>query len=289
MIRKLLAMMALAGLVGSPALAADLAVMPVKAPPLPPACTWCGWYVGLNAGGLSPNDPAIQTTGTPGSAASTFGAEANLAALLATNSAGTGKGDFIGGAQLGYNYEFRPFVLGIEADIQGVGGSNSGGSVAGSGSPVGFPNETMTSLTTVSKGLDYFGTLRARLGYEATPVLLLYGTGGLAYGGVKSSTSIAQSDTDILPGAVTATYAGSGTFSDTRAGWTAGAGLEWMFAKQWSAKFEYLYYDLGSVSYAVGPLVANAPGFPSPTWTATGQSTTKFDGNILRVGVNYHF
>jgi outer membrane immunogenic protein len=67
----------------------------------------------------------------------------------------------------------------------------------------------MTSLTTVSKSLDSFGTVRVRLGYEATPVLLFYATGGLACGGVKSSRTIAQSDSGILPGNVTASC-GSG-------------------------------------------------------------------------------
>ncbi len=264
--------------------------MYTKAPP-PPGCIWCGWYAGVNVGGVLPKDNSVNTTGTPGSAALTFASEANLAAQLATNTADAGnQSGIFGGAQLGYNYQLTPVVLvGVEADIQGVADTILAGSVTGSGVPVGFPTEKMTSLTTVSKGLDYFGTLRARLGYEVTPTTLVYATGGLAYGGVKSSTTVSQSDSGILPGNVTAAYAGTGTFSDTRVGWTAGGGAEFMFTKQWSVKAEYLYYDLGSVSYAVGPLVANAPGFPSPTWTANAQSTTKFNGNIVRMGVNYHF
>jgi outer membrane immunogenic protein len=118
---------------------------------------------------------------------------------------------------------------------------------------------------------------------------LLYATGGLAYGGVKSSTTIAQSDTGILPGNVTATYAGTGSISETRAGWTAGGGVEWMFARQWSAKAEYLYYDLGSATYPVGSLVANVRCFFSPTWVADALSTTCFSGSIIRLGVSYQF
>lgn len=276
---------------GSAATAADLspALSPVytKAPP-PSGCIWCGWYVGVNAGGTWPNSSNVRTTGTPVSAAATFAPEADLAAQLATNTADPNKAGFIGGAQLGYNYEFKPVVFGLEADIQGVANKASS-SVAASGIPVGFPTENMTSLTTVSRDLDYFGTVRGRVGFEATPMLLLYGTGGLAYGGVKSSTTIAQSDTGIIPGNVAAAYSGTGTLSDTRVGWTAGGGLEWMFARQWSAKAEYLYYDLGSVTYNVGPLIANAPGFASPTWVANAQSTTRFNGSIARVGVSYHF
>jgi hypothetical protein len=70
----------------------------------------------------------------------------------------------------------------------------------GNGVPVGFPTENLTSATTASRSLDYIGTVRGRLGFEATPVLSLYATGGLAYGGVKSSTTIAQSDTGICRG-----------------------------------------------------------------------------------------
>ncbi len=269
------------------ALAADMAV---KAPPPspPPPCVWCGWYVGLNIGGTWLNNN-VQTVGTPVSSAGTFANEAALAAALATTSLNGTRGGFLGGAQVGYNWQLNNSVIaGFEADFQGSDarrGTNSGST---SVVPV-FLNETISSLTAVSKSVDYLGTVRARLGVTVTPTLLLYGTGGLAYGGVKSSTTIAQSDCCILPGGVTATYAGSGASSNTRAGWTIGAGLESMFASHWSMKVEYLYYDLGMVNYGVGPLVANAPGFPSPTWVVAAQSNTRLNGNILRIGLDYHF
>ena len=76
-------------------------------------------------------------------------------------------------------------------------------------------------------------------------------------------------------------------FSDTRVGWTVGGGLEWMFWPNWSAKVEYLYYDLGSVTFTLrvcSPQRVSGIGSRNST-----QSTTRFDGHIVRVGVNYHF
>lgn len=285
--KTLFASAALVALITAPARAAD---MPLKAPPPPvPYCGWCGWYAGVNAGGSWLRNDPIQTVGTPTFASATFAAEDTVAAGLATNSLSVNRAGFIGGAQIGYNYQLTRSVIGFEADIQGIGGGRGSNSLAGVSAVPGFPTESLTSLTTVSKSLDYLGTVRGRFGVLASPNLLIYGTGGLAFGGVKSTTNIAQSDTGILPGPVTATYSGTGTSTSTRAGWTIGSGFEWMLGNNLSAKVEYLYYDLGRVSYGVGPLVANAPGFPAPTWIVNAQSTTHFDGNIVRVGLDYHF
>jgi outer membrane immunogenic protein len=284
----LIASTALAALIATPALAADMAL---KAPPPPPApvCIWCGWYVGGNAGGAWLQNDSVQTVGTPAFAAATFAPESVVGAGLATSSLGTKRTGFIGGAQIGYNYQLTSTVIGFEADIQGIAGGHGSNSLAGVSAVPGFPSETFSSATTVSKSLDYLGTVRGRFGVLANPNLLLYGTGGLAYGGVKSTTNITQSDTGILPGPATATYSGTGTSNTTRAGWTLGGGFEWMLGQNWSAKVEYLYYNLGKVTYGVGPLVANAAGFPAPTWVVNAQSTTRFDGNIVRVGLDYHF
>ena len=97
-------------------------------------------------------------------------------------------------------------------------------------------------MNATSDKLDWFGTVRGRLGFLATPTFLLYGTGGLAYGRVASATVNSFTATPDI-------YTGS--TSTTRAGWTAGAGGEWMFAPNWSAKAEYLYVDLGTVGYNV--------------------------------------
>jgi len=83
-------------------------------------------------------------------------------------------------------------------------------------------------------------------------------------------------------------YNSFGSFSNTRVGWTAGGGIEWLFAPNWSVKAEYLYYDLGSVTYGLSPLQNfNSAG----TLFTSGSpfSRTRFTGNIVRAGLNYHF
>ena len=226
---------------------------------------------------------------------------------------GTRSDGFIGGVQIGHNYQFGyNWVGGYEADIQGVTSRSGTASATNSlslpgfwlyGTPPTIPDVLTTTMTS-SKGIDYLGTVRGRFGFLVMPSLLFYGTGGLAYGQVHASTSIAQSNTDA---ANTLTYSpapppnpnyytnpnafSSGSFSDTRFGWTAGLGLEWMMWGNWSAKVEYLYYDLGSATYALSPLVTtnNIVPNPGPTSIVTAQSTTRFNGEIVRIGLNFHF
>ena len=80
--------------------------------------------------------------------------------------------------------------------------------------------------------------MRGRFGYLLMPTLLIYGDGGLAYGGVNVSTSIFQANLPFTPA-----FASFGNLSGTEVGWTAGGGVEWMFLPNWSVKAEYLYYD----------------------------------------------
>lgn len=276
----------LCGTLLSPAMAADLAPI-YKAPPAP-VCFWCGWYAGVNVGASWAQDTAVQTAGGSVSAVPTFESEAAIAGSLATSSQGSKQSGFIGGGQVGYNWQYASWVYGAETDIQGLTKDQTGSTITTTSGVPAFPTEAFTSTTVVSKSLDYFGTLRARFGYLLTPGFLVYGTAGLAYGGVHASTSISQADTGIL-GALTAAYGSTASISQTRAGWTAGAGVEMQLGPRWTAKAEYLYYDLGSVSYALPNLVANVPTFPSPTWVAAAQSTANFNGNIVRLGLNYKF
>lgn len=161
-----------------------------------------------------------------------------------------------------------------------------------------FP-DSIVSTTAVSRQVDWLGTVRGRLGVLAAPTLLVYGTGGLAYGEAKASTTISQTASCIFgtvgsscPGAggQTVSYGSTGAFSETRAGWTLGGGLEWMFAPHWTFKAEYLYYDLGKETLNLPPLTGNATGCAaSPCWSANAQSTAHFNGNVVRVGINYFF
>ena len=280
------------GLLAGPVLAADLPVY--KAPASVAVCFWCGWYVGGNVGGTWAQDTNVTTASAPGFAAGAgtptgFVPEANVAAALASNSIGGKQSGFIGGGQIGYNLQLAPaWVAGVETDIQGLSNSKGASAVtATSGVPI-FVTEAFTSTTAVSRHVDYLGTLRGRLGFLVTPSLLFYGTGGLAYGGVHAATVISQADTGILPGPVSASYTSAAAINTTRAGWTAGAGAEMRLWDHWTGKLEYLYYDLGTVSYSLPNLVANVP-FAAPAWTASAASSARFNGNVVRVGLNYKF
>jgi outer membrane immunogenic protein len=285
--RTLLASAGAMALTGA-ALAADL-----RAPPpvyLPPPPAWTGLYVGINAGGTWSSSNTVDTTAVPIEPAfPTFETELALSSTLATTSVPASNSGFIGGGQVGYNYQFNnSFVAGIEADIQGVASSSSSSSVSGSGVPVGFPGETITSTVSASKRLDYLGTIRGRLGFLVTPTLLAYGTGGLAYGGVRSSVEIGQQNFAPAGSTFSAPFSSFGSLSNSRVGWTAGGGVEWLFAPNWSVKVEYLYYDLSSDTFALSPLT-NTFTTGGVVYSSAPFARASFTGNIVRAGLNYHF
>jgi outer membrane immunogenic protein len=302
--KKILLSVAALALTTASALAADLPSRkaPILPPPPPPPPMWTGFYVGLNAGGTWANsnqqtigvgpvaaDPNWAST-TPALQPNFLAAFASAASLSGYNSGGNG--GFIGGGQIGYNFQFyNSFVAGMEADIQGVA-SNSGSRNIVKAFPIAQPygDENYYSATSVRGNLQYIGTVRGRLGWLATPTLLLYGTGGLAYGGVtlNTATTVTTYGNTIWANSQTPAFGGV-NFSNTQVGWTAGGGLEWMFFPNWSAKVEYLYYDLGAVTQNFA--IASVDPFSAANNAAIfgGQARARINGNIVRAGVNYHF
>jgi opacity protein-like surface antigen len=115
---------------------------------------------------------------------------------IATTSLNPKDNAFIGGGQIGYNWQFTNWVAGLEADIQGVAHNNN--TASATSGPVSVPPccgfTFILSTTSVSREVDWLGTVRGRLGILATPSLLFYGTGGLAYGHVKAPTAVSQND-----------------------------------------------------------------------------------------------
>ena len=289
--KKVLAAALIAGSTISTAFAADLPSRKaaVYAPP-PPVFTWTGFYVGLNAGGTVSNNNNITTTGfavaNPFAAVPGFGPFQNAIVTNDTNFIGTGsKAGALLGGQAGYNWQFgTPFLLGVETDIQGVVSSGSTRGFASSFPVIGFPPFTDNARGVVSKRLDYLGTVRGRVGYLVTPTFLIYATGGLAYGGVKSSTAIIH---NVAPANGVITVGGQGGFSSAKVGYTVGGGVEWMFMPSWSLKAEYLYYDLRTVNYNAGGTISSAAG--AFTNSEAVRTRVRFDGHVGRLGVNYHF
>lgn len=272
--KQLLGSVALLALVaGSAANAADLpAKMYTKAPIADP-WNWTGTYLGANLGyswGRSATDTTFSNSTT--------------GAVLRTSSSTLDLDGIIGGLQLGYNKQNGVWVWGLETDFQLSG--QKGNADAQFACPVGvcLAGQTFTTggtvanpvtVTTFNQKLDWFGTLRGRLGVTVTPTILAYATGGLAYGHIKTDGTITgQTGT----GAITSsTFSGS----TTKAGWTIGAGVEGRISGNWTAKVEYIYMDLGTVS-TNGSLPTNF----IPLNTAF---SSKITDNILRAGLNYKF
>jgi outer membrane immunogenic protein len=293
--KKLPTLIAAIALIGTPAFAADMAVKAPPPAPMPAPISWTGWYAGINAGGSwSDNSINVNTSnmqcfgGSAPSASCILGTAAAQGATGPLSGRGAG---FIGGGQFGYNWQFNSWVAGFETDIQGTRVKATGGSTTSV--PVDFgggPSGSVVTNLSVTKEIDYLGTVRGRLGWLASPTLLVYGTGGLAYGGVKASTNIAQTG-GALVGGVPDNLGSSSGISQTRTGWTAGGGFEWMFVPRWSVKVEYLYYDLGSVTYNGQEAVLFLPGsgISGPAFINNVQTTTRFTGNIVRAGLNWYF
>lgn len=272
-----------------PAAAADL--LSAKAPPpsdVRPPPLWDGFYAGLNAGYVW-SDSAFQNQPYGLFFGPLFpAAPVRLPAVLAATPAavsGSG-GGFIGGGQIGYNWQFAgSLAAGVEADIQGATLSRSGnGAVLAGGLPAPFQTESVFGVSTGRATLDYLGTLRGRIGYLVTPTLLAFATGGLAYGGVTHHSGFGWThNIPVVPSTFPFAVV-SGSYADTRVGWTAGGGLEWMFWRNWSAKVEYLYYDLGaSTTGTVG-----VEFVPEPFLGVGARQTVRHDGHIVRAGLNYH-
>jgi outer membrane immunogenic protein len=244
--------------------AADLPSLkaPPPAPPPPPA--WTGFYIGANAGYSWSSDGAITQSYAdtlPGGFA-TFAALGQIPSRLSIRDHG-----FLGGGQVGFNWQFdNRFLLGLEADIQGLaGGDGSTNFIAGA------------SASNFSRGLGNIGTVRARLGFVLAPEWLVYGTGGLAYG--------QGSATGNYYGAWSSPLVAVDTESQSLTGFAAGGGVEWLFRPNWSVKAEYLYYDLGTLTTSGVQFAYKSGGVAA---ISTAQSNARFSGNIVRVGINYH-
>lgn len=277
--------------VSSTAYAADLATQAVVTPAPTLKSTWTGAYAGLNAGGVWSSDASSANSTWPSYTNIAFSPASILSAAAVANSSSTGGyNGFIGGGQVGYNFAIgianTAVVAGFETDIQGVAASNFNSSKSNI-APIPGGTGAWIATNNVSATLDYLGTARGRLGALITPDLLVYGTGGLAYGGVSSRADISW--IGAPQGSFTAggsNFYGGGSASNTTVGWSAGGGGEWMFARNWSAKAEYLYYNLGKLSYSSTASRLTNLGVASIYSTQTSMAV---NGNLVRLGVNYHF
>jgi outer membrane immunogenic protein len=209
---------------------------------------WMGWYAGGNLGG---------SWGRARSDIDISGFATSIAPSDSVSPDGV-----LGGGQIGYNWQLDPnWLIGFEADVQASGEKASG---------TRFDTVDFEGVTTnYETKIEWFGTVRGRLGYVFDRDVLLYATGGLAYGRVSISGS--SSTTPVI---------GTSAFANANvnSGWTAGGGVEGVaWDPRWTWKVEYLYVDLGTLDAAV------AAGL------TTTRITTTFTDHVVRAGLNFHF
>ncbi|MFF8798680.1 MULTISPECIES: outer membrane protein [unclassified Methylobacterium] len=272
------------------ALAADL---PRRAAPPPvfqpvPVFTWTGFYAGFNAGygfGTGDNNNAPTVLGVNGASGLVA---PGTTAVVAFGNRRSDEG-FVGGGQIGYNYQFTPgsgVVIGIEADAQYVDFGRDRNRFALAGGPL-LAGTQVFNPNGLS-GLDFFGTVRGRLGY-AFDRTLVYGTGGFAYGsggGREFGTGVSS--------------------DDFQTGWAAGGGIEYALptdsflnffkSSAVTLKVEGLYVNLdrgnggrgafGSTP-AGGLVFTNSPGVVLASGNVARQRDTEFA--VVRAGLNYKF
>ena len=215
------------------AMAADL---PVKGPVavVPPAASWAGFYIGMHAGVNWQQNHNAGVYSTP--------------AIARTTSTG-----FIGGGQIGYNWQSGNFVFGIEADGSWLSNKGTGTDVL-----FGYSAENR---------VRWLATVRPRFGL-AVGNTMAYATAGVAFGGVKNTVQFNVSTPN--PNSTV-------TDKSTRVGWAVGGGIEHMWTRNWTIALEAMFVDLGRKN-ASGIAISNNPF-----------KATRFDNQIVigRVKANY--
>ena len=246
--KRLLKYLASAAMLLSP-LAAHSADLAVKAapPPLMPVFSWTGFYIGANVGGAWANNNWNDT-------------------LFRTNfNNGNNNGTFIGGGQVGANYQIGSFVIGGEWDFDWAGNSNNngtGGIIPGVGNIV------------VTNNNRWITTVAARFGF-AVDHWLFYGKAGGGWVGNNNLTV-----TNVTTG-VSLTCGNFTNCGNNTGGWLVGGGVEYAFTPNWTVKAEYDYLGLGNRTLLIP---ATAPFLAGDTFNSNNRNI-----QMVKVGVNYLF
>jgi len=264
----------------SAAYAADMG-MPLKAPPPPPApvASWSGCHIGVNAGAGWSNQSAFTSlpANGPTGAANTLVTIPFLGSLdWGTGLNASNDPTFVGGGQVGCDYQAGAWVFGLETDFQGSGATGASNT---SFTPDGATGVVVSNQ--FSSKTPWFGTVRARLGITFNPGLLAYVTGGFAYGREEVSDLMQVTS----GGALVEQFPFS--TSSPHVGYTVGGGLEYMFANNWQIRFEYLYVSLqANGNQVLDTTFLGAAALPTD---AMQLNAGRDNFSAVRVGLDYKF
>jgi outer membrane immunogenic protein len=287
-----IALMALA----APAAAAD---MPLKAPAPVAVDIWTGGYVGVNVGYDWGSD-RVDSTGSPGQCTAavpgcvTFpNYYSQLSAQAATFQTSVTHNGVIYGGQAGHNWLVHNMfwtwdgVLGVEVDFQGKSDSHSA-TYATVAPSVPFPAQPVSQTATLNEKLTTLGTVRGRAGLLWGPSTLIYATAGVAFASAQATATYNQNVPFVgAPPANIGPYGASGSVNTELFGPVVGGGIEWKWTPNLSIKAEYLYADLGAMSFNTNALINPVFGTSGSLSVATANVQTHIHDNIARVGVNY--
>jgi outer membrane immunogenic protein len=241
---------------GDPAPLSAYASMAAIPGPVGPAYSWTGFYAGANVGGIVGNDRISQVDVNSG--------PTGTATTEPTNIVPKG---VLGGVQVGYNWQAGPrWLAGFEADFQGTNQDQR------SCAPLSCYISTAQGdvLTRVQQKLDYFGTIRGRVG-AINDNVLYYVTGGAAFGHFNQTVTIDQTG---FP------HFRVGTTADL-IGYAVGGGIEAALGGGWTTKLEYLFMDFGTLATVLTAVTDNT--------TTTLTTTSTIRDHVMRVGTNYRF
>lgn len=229
-----------------------------------------------------------------------------ISALANTGTAVVNQSGVIGGGQIGYNYLMTDrIIVGAETDFEGSGISGSGKSIGAANQSgfVTYPNGSISVSSTsfgtnnLNTNIEWIGTVRGRAGALVTNSVLIFASGGLAYGSIygqsinsqQYATNVSSKNIiygDEYYGLSMPYFPGHSNNHSINTGWTAGGGAEWMASTNWSLKAEALYYDIGKMSLSAPTVVGQ---YYMPLTMNYTTSAFKYDGVIARFGLNYHF
>jgi outer membrane immunogenic protein len=295
--KKLATAIAAIALIGTPAFAATPKKKPPPPPPPPaPIYNWTGWYVGGNVGASFGN---VKTD--------VNGAPVEIAVTIPVTPGFANRDDevypsgFVGGGQIGYNWQFSPiWVAGLEADFQGAlerASANLSNPFSNFSVPL-TQGTSGTAVTGYTTKIDWFGTVRGRIGYVwGNGNVMSYLTGGFAYGKVDIEGTSTVTGSGLTGLVTTVPFAFSVTqaiaHNAVNTGWVVGTGTEGeLLIPGWTYKIEWLYMDLGTLDatgVTSGATCINLCVGPVPVTGGQVATHSHFTDTILRAGLNYQF